>query len=226
MRKRIATKAALALSVCMLILWAVLGTGSTLTWFVDSTPTIRNTMTIPELDVEVEYKNDRTPNYQHLESEKAIFNDQAIYEPGYTQVVYLRITNKGDIPFQYKLSVSATDYNFTTNVLGGTFCLPSYLRFGVIFGADETELNTKTRALAQNVADQDMVETLVDWKEQRLSTYSEVDSVTVQPGETRYAALVVYMPEEVGNEANYRGEAPWVKLGVSVYAQQADAPLS
>jgi hypothetical protein len=44
--------------------------------------------------------------------------------------------------------------------------------------------------------------------------------------DAHYAALVVYMPEEVNNVANYRGASvPKVKLGITVHAQQANAPL-
>ena len=46
-----------------------------------------------------------------------------------------------------------------------------------------------------------------------------------EPGQTQYVDLVLYMPEEVDNHANYRGSAPSVDLGISVLAQQADAPL-
>ena len=42
MKKKIATKLALAFSVCLFILWGILGAGSTLSWFVDSAPGIKN----------------------------------------------------------------------------------------------------------------------------------------------------------------------------------------
>jgi len=46
-------------------------------------------------------------------------------------------------------------------------------------------------------------------------------------GSSRYVALIVWMPEDVGNEANYmRGSVvPRVELGITVFAQQAGAPL-
>ena len=36
-----------------------------------------------------------------------------------------------------------------------------------------------------------------------------------------YAALILYMPKEVGNEANYRGgDIPTIDLGITVFASQ------
>ena len=45
---------------------------------------------------------------------------------------------------------------------------------------------------------------------------------TFEAGEDpHYAALIIYMPEEVGNVANYRGDTvPEVELGITVKAEQ------
>ena len=65
-----------------------------------------------------------------------------------------------------------------------------------------------TRALANEIATM------------KLSRY-ETDVAALEPGETAYMALVVRMPEEVGNEANYRGDdIPKVELGIIVKADQ------
>ena len=95
--------------------------------------------------------------------------------------------------------------------------MPAYLRFGVVFAATEPELERK---VAQTLANQEM-EALA------LNQYSKPDEVTVAVGKERYVALIVYMPEKVGNEGNYlRGEdVPTVELGVTVFAQQAGAPM-
>lgn len=66
-----------------------------------------------------------------------------------------------------------------------------------------------------------------------LETWSKVSPYTLpvkdekdEKESSNYAALIVYMPEEVGNKANYRGfDVPQVKLGIKVFAQQANAPL-
>lgn len=216
MKKIPYTKAALTFSLCLLILWAILGTGATIAWFTDSPEVDRNSFQVGLLDLKVSYKNDVVTEYTPVDKDTPVFNDRALYEPGYTQAVYLKIENDGDVAFNYKLSVDMTDYTDSVNVSGEKLHLPDYLRFGVVFGASESELN---RALARENATEDM-------EVYCLNTYSEMDTVTVAPGEARYAALVVFMPEEVDNAANHRGEAPAVELGITVYAQQAGTPMA
>ena len=65
-----------------------------------------------------------------------------------------------------------------------------------------------------------------DWG--MLGTWSEVSPYTFEAGENaHYAALIIYMPEEVGNAANYRGFVePRVELGITVFAQQSNAPMN
>lgn len=212
-------KRGLILSVCMLILWAAMGTGTTIAWFTDTTPVVKNTFLIGYLDLDVYYKNDVVREYTPVENDTPVFNDQALYEPGYTQVVYLRIENNGEIDFNYKLSVDRNSYQDSINTLGTTLHLPQYLRFGVVFGADEASL---TRDVAQALTERETMEALL------LNQYSKADTETVPVGGVRYAALIVFMPESVGNEANYQAGAkvPMVELGLTVYAQQADTPLS
>lgn len=218
MKSRKFTKTALILSVILMIAWGILGTSATIAWFADATPVDKNSFVVGQMGLDVSYKNDVVPDYVEMTTESELFNDEALYEPNYTQVVYLRIENTGDFDFRYKLSVDMLNCVDSVNIYGLRLHLPQYLRYGVVFGATEMELN---RQLAQFYADRDMLEL------NQLNQYSEIDEVAVKVGEVRYAALVVYMPWQVGNEANYRtGEnPPQVQLGVTVFAQQADAEL-
>jgi len=212
------TKKAMILSVCLLALWAILGTGTTLAWFTDTTPTTRNTFTIGEINLDVFYKNDLVSDYTPVKVDTSVFNDQALYEPGYTQVVYLRVENNGEIDFNYKVSVDRYSYVDSVNVLGGTLHLPKHLRIGVVFGANEASL---TREVARALTEKDTMEMLM------LNQYSKTDTQTVPAGGKRYVALIVFMPEDVGKEANYQtGEkVPSVELGLTVFAQQADTQM-
>lgn len=216
MKKIPYTKAAWITSVCLLILLAVLGTGATIAWFTDTPSVDRNTFQVGTMDLKVSYKNDQVTAYSAMDGNTAVFNDQALYEPGYTQVVYLKIENSGNVSFDYKLSVVMNSYTDGVNVYGETLHLPDHLRFGVVYGASEAELD---RELARE-------NTVNQMESYCLDTYSLQDTVSVAPGEVRYAALVVFMPEEVDNVANGRGEAPSVVLGVGVYAQQAGTPMA
>ena len=215
-RKRI-TKTALIVSVVLMIAWGILGTSASLAWFTDVTPAAKNSFVVGQMNLDVYYKNDLLNDYAKLEEGSRVFNEYARYEPNYTQVVYLRIENQGNVDFRYKLSVDLVDYSDSTNVFFQNLHLPNYLRYGVVFGDSEEELN---REIAQTYANREM-------EGLRLNQYSQIDEVVVEAGKARYAALIVYMPRSVGNEANHLTgvEAPRVYLGVTVFAQQADAPM-
>ena len=210
---------ALALSACLFVLWWALGTGATLAWFSD-TDTVRNEFQVGLLKMDVSYRNDIVTDYAPLYGATRAFNDEALYEPGYTQVVYLKINNMGNVPFDYKLAVTVADSSNGENAWGEDIYLPDYLRYGIVFGQTEAEVQqqVKDRLTAQTHAPD-------DWG--ALGTWSEISPYTYDVGEDpHYAALIVYMPEEVGNAANYRGfRVPQVKLGIKVFAQQADTPM-
>ena len=216
MKKPKGTRAALAGSAFLFVFWIMLGTNATLAWFSDTTQTAKNTFIIGDLNLDVSYKNGFVTTYMPMNSGTKVFNEQALYEPGYTQVVWLKIENKGNVDFEYKVAVDVNSYTTSINQYGTRFCLPPYLRFGVVFGNSEVQL---ARQLAQLRADQNM--------DIPLNTYSKKDDMVVHAGQTRYAAVVVYMPETVGNEANYQkgADVPQVDLGMTVFAQQAGTPL-
>ena len=49
----------------------------------------------------------------------------------------------------------------------------------------------------------------------------ETETAILAPGTSKYIALIVRMPKEVGNIANYRGNTvPEVELGITVKADQ------
>ncbi len=198
------------LSVCLFALWWVLGTSATIAWFTDTSDEVSNHFYFGTLTPQVSF---RLPSgdYADLSGSTQVFDSQARFEPGYTQVVYLKIENKGSVDFSYKLSVTGQSTK-AINVLGTEFCLHDYLKFGALFADSETELD---RLTAQNLAQDGFA----------LGTWSSVSQTPVAAGKTQYVALVLYMPTEVDNHANYRGVPPTVDLGISVFAQQADAPL-
>ena len=213
-RKKSYTKIALTLSFCLLMIWALLGTGTTIAWFTDTSETQKNTFFIGDLDLVVSHKlEDGT--YDEIKSDTKVFDDEALYEPGYVQVVYLKVENKGDVPFEYQLSVDVNDVTVAKSVLGNDIYLPNYLKYGVLFGADEAQL---TRDTAKLIAEKDFPEKTMNFP---LNVYSEKDSVVLRPDDERYIALIVRMPEIVGNAANYRGViVPRVDLGITVKASQ------
>lgn len=208
-KKKPYKRIALALSLCILLVWAILGTGASLAWFSDTSEEIKNIFHVAEFELEVSH---RLPDgtWESIDGKTDVFDDEALYEPGYVQVVYLKIENKGTLPFDFKTAVSVTDYTLATNVYGQPFNLQDYLKFGLTFADTEQAMDDKvaTRELAKALATM------------KLNSYA-TDEAALGAGETVYMALVVRMPEEVANEANYRGvTVPKVELGIIVNATQ------
>ena len=190
----------------------VLGTGASLAWFADSDTEVNNIFHFADFSVSVAYQ-EADGTWADVDGATEIFERNARYEPGYTQVVYLRVENSGDRAFRFDTAVTVTGYTVATNVFGQSFSLQDYLRFGFVTAATEADVKARvaTRSAAQAIATTP------------LNRYHEAD----QPDEeltvdgVRYVALVVYMPEDVGNIANYDGGlVPTVDLGIIVTADQ------
>ena len=208
-KKKPYKRIALALSLCAILIWALLGTGASLAWFTDTSEEVTNIFHVADFELSVSHRLDNG-KWEPIDGKTDIFDDKALYEPGYVQVVYLKVENKGDRAFDFYTAVSVTDYTVATNVFGQHFHLQEYLKFGVAIADSEEAMEDKvaTRDLAKEIATM------------KLSNY-ETDVAALDPGETAYMALVVRMPEEIGNEANYRGDVvPKVDLGIIVKADQ------
>lgn len=200
---------ALALSLCLLILWALLGSGASLAWFTDTSPEIKNIFHTAEFKLAVSHRLE-DGSYKAIDGQTDIFDDEALYEPGYVQVVYLKVENKGTVSFDYQTAVSVLGYTPATNVYGQTFQLQDYLKFGIVIADSQEELEAKLsdRNAAKEIATKP------------LNNYS-TEIASLEAGGTEYMAIIVRMPEEVGNIANYRGSTvPKVELGIIVKASQ------
>ena len=208
-KKKLYKKIALAFCLMMAMLWTVMGTGASLAWFQDTSEEVKNVIHMAEFDLEVSYRSE-SGDYLDLESATSVFDRNALYEPGHTQVVYLKVENLGTVPFEFKTAVSVLDYSEPTNLYGQTFHLQDYLRFGIVSAPTEAELT-------QKIGDR---ETAVSYATEILSNYSTQLTTLEAKGEV-YLALIVGMPWEVGNAANYQGDiVPRVDLGIVVDAYQ------
>lgn len=218
-RRKPYKRIALALSLCAILASALLGTGASLAWFADTSEEVENIFHFADFEVKVSYWNENM--WKEIEADTKIFDENAIYEPGYVQVVYLMIENKGDRPFNFQTTVTPENYVEATNVYGDTFKLQDYLRFGLDFDVSPTVLRERTdsRAEAKAVATENLGVYFSN-----NSDYTTGESA-LGVSETAYAALVVAMPETVGNEANYCGDdAPEVHLKIIVSASQQQNP--
>ena len=208
-KKRIYKQIALALSLCALIVWCILGTGASLAWFTDTSPEINNIFHFAEFDLVVSHRL-TDGKWEEVDSQTKIFDEEALYEPGYVQVVYLKVENKGTIPFEFYTAVNVNGCIEATNVFGQRFMLQDYLKFGITTADSED-------AMKNSVPDRNAAVKLADMP---LHNY-DTETAVLEPDATKYIALIVRMPEEVGNVANYRGDTvPEVDLGITVKADQ------
>ncbi len=208
-KKSLYKKIALALSLCALVVWGILGTGASLAWFTDTSPEINNIFHFAEFDVEVSHRL-TDGKWESIDGKTDIFDDEALYEPGYVQVVYLKVENKGTVPFKFFTSVNVNGCIEATNVFGQRFMLQDYLQFGITTADSED-------AMKNSVPNRDEAVKIANMPLKNYAT----ETAILDPGATKYIALIVRMPEEVGDIANYRGDTvPKVELGITVKADQ------
>ena len=209
MTKKNSTKKALITSALCLLLCVSMLVGATFAWFTDSVSSAKNTIVAGNLDVELEWSTDGN-TWAPVAGAADIFDPEALWEPGRVEVVYLKVSNLGTLALKYQLGVNVYNEIAGTNVAGESFKLSDYLVFTTIEMPDGlTTINGRDAAKAAAGTNKG----LKDYNGK--TTALEVDGVD-------YVALIVYMPESVGNEANYKTGtvAPSIELGVNLYATQ------
>jgi len=197
----------LMLTLLVMTLSAV--TGGTIAWFTDSVASDVNQIQAGNLDLEMNYWNGT--EYADTEG-TVILDDSALWEPGYTEVVYLELKNAGSLALQYKLTTEVSEEIAGTNVAGQTFKLSDFIKFKVAELAD-ADSRFASRQEARAIAGEEF----------NLNNYTSSDALLpLDPNDVKYIALVIYMPENVGNEANAKTGtvAPSIKLSLNAQATQ------
>ena len=213
MTKHVSTKRALILSLLSMLLCVSMLIGSTYAWFTDTATTGVNKIQAGNLDVKLMYSTDMQTWKEATEDTK-LFDDNALWEPGYTQVVYLKVVNAGNLALKYETGFSK---NYTSNkgknVNGDWFRVDHYLKIGTV----ETEEAFGSReAVWAAIADSE--KTLA--KDVMLTN----GWITLKAKEeSKPFAVAIYMPISVGNEANSSRLRPSSVsgLGIEVRATQA-----
>ena len=207
------TKKALIMSVLSMVLCIAMLIGMTFAWFTDTASTGVNKIVSGNLDVELMYSTDMT-NWKKADDQTKLFDDNALWEPGYTQVVYLKVVNKGNLALKYEAGFSK---NYTSNrgknVNGDWYRVDNYLKIGT---ATPTAKYTSREAVWNAIAATE--KTLA--KDVMLTD----DWITLEAGkESKPFAVAIYMPTSVGNEANASRLRPSTVsgLGIEVRATQA-----
>ena len=200
------TKKSLLLSTLSLIMCVAMLLGTTYAWFTDSVTSGKNKIQAGNLDVELEYSTDMSA-WNTVGEDTDLFED-CLWEPGYTQVVYLKVKNVGTLALQYKLGINIFKETKGKNVAGDEFKLSDYIKFGT--KADVTAAYETRDAAREDVSTNAKV----------LSEPYTASGYMAKGAADKVIALVVYMPEEVDNVANYRATKPEIELGIELLATQ------
>ena len=201
--KRALVSSALAILMCVAML-----IGTTFAWFTDTASTGVNKIQAGNLKMEVSYKNTSGGEFTVLNESTNVFKQDTLWEPGHVEYAVLNVKNIGTLALKYKLGINIAGETGSTNVLGNEFKLSDYIKFGVV----DEDLSGKTR--------DEMVAAVTDGKliKEGYSKESHLD--TTDANET--VTLVVWMPTDVGNKANYKVGAavPEINVGINVAATQ------
>jgi len=117
------TKRALLMSVLAMLMCMTMLIGSTFAWFTDEAKSGNNIIKSGNLDMKVSYKPYGAENIEWTEvkEDTVIFGEDALYEPGYTEAVWLKVENKGSLAFRYDLAVNVASEKQGTNKAGEKF---------------------------------------------------------------------------------------------------------
>lgn len=223
--------------IATLLLVVILSvTGGTIAWFTDTVEITDNTITSGNLDMVVEYL-DENDTWQPLAENTKLFNENALYEPGYTEAVFLRVTNKGNLAFKWQAHLGIEDTYIGTSVEGNEIKLSEYLVAGTyvqdeyssgfeywpllkpsLFGTRDAALATVSGNSGSGLKE------LKNKNEEGLLLVAEGPYAVLPEAQTsQIIAIVLNMPETVGNEANHAADSivPKVDLGLHIIATQA-----
>lgn len=211
------TKRALLTSVLALVLSLAMLAGTTFAWFTDTASTGVNRIVSGNLDVGLKYwgvGEDGKKTWLTAENSEDLFDKNALWEPGYTQIVYLKVKNNGNLALTYAMQITPVHETVGVNVDGEEFKLSDYIKFGwTTFTADGDG--------APVALDREAAQTGVGEGAQLGTTLHRQAAEPMEAGAEEMVALVAWMPENVGNEANYSTVQPTIELSLKVLATQA-----
>ncbi len=214
------TKRALFASAVAMLLCVTMLVGTTYAWFTDTEATGKNIIKSGNLDVELSFYRPADPtatnvNFNNVtwtpvDGSTAVFDENALWEPGYTQVVYFKVENVGSLALKYQISENIYTETAGTNQADEIFYLSDYLNTYV---AMDITAPIADRATAAGLA--------MGTEGGKIGT--EVYESNLLAGTSAYGVMVVTMPTTVGNEANHKtgsGFQPEIGLGLTLVATQ------
>ena len=208
------TKRAMLFSVLALVLCMSMFVGTTYAWFTDSVTSANNVIQSGNLDIDVQYTLDGE-NWADLAGAKDLFQ-KGLWEPGHTEMVALKITNKGSLALKYAAFINVIDEVVGKTKDGKDIVLSDILQVSTaVFDAGAIGDALAKYAFSDENA-YPMTNT-TSFKNGNVFTTEEFLPVDY----AKYVLIKIDMPETVGNEANHDGvNVPAIEFGINVVATQ------
>lgn len=220
-------KALIASAVCTALCVLLLVSG-TVAWFSANKESSVNEIYSGNLDVRLSYSKDMTVWKEVKDTTDDIFKVKEgsddvdmLWEPGAANVVYFKIENKGNLKTKYDFAVEIAAEVEGTNFNNSKFKLSDYIKGGVVnvtkaFTADDAGRKDAITAVESNA------KTLQEIHTGAPLITGEMKGAPTD-NTTKTFALVLYMPDNVGDVTNYKtGDEykPILKLKVKLIATQ------
>ncbi len=208
------TKNALIASLLSVVMCISMLVSSTFAWFTDSASTGVNKIVAGNLDIAVfegQVAGGSITYSDQIDTDTKLFDDAVLWEPGHTQVAYLKVENKGTLALKYNFNINVVNEREGKNAAGEPIELSKVLQFKVTELTAAEFFATREDAIAA---------TALAGKAGALASTTVSDSM-LAGGPAKYYALVVWMPTGTNNDANHNGtDIPSIQLGVNVVAAQ------
>ena len=212
------TKSSLLISSISLLLCFAMLLGTTFAWFTDSAVSASNVITSGNLDIDVQYTlGDKDASgefvWNKLDGAKDLFQ-KGLWEPGHTEVVALKIENKGSLALKYTANMNIIEETSGKTKEDKDIVLSDIL----------TVASKKSDAVA-DVTTAFEGENALTYDKTALFKSTDVlgtkNSEIVEKNKVEYVIIKVDMADTVGNEANHDGKnIPQIEFGINVIATQ------
>ncbi len=208
MKKNNSLRALLVSLLSLLVCFSML-VGSTFAWFTDKEVTGVNTIVAGNLDIKLSYKNSKVTTFTGVsEATTDLFVGEdgleMLWEPGAVAVCYFKLENLGTLALQYKMAV-----NYADTVTYGDVKLSDALESAIVPLDSDTTFANRNAALEA-----------AEGKTKALGYQSEATKMASP--ETKYFAIVIWMPTTIDNTYNLPSDAEALKieLGINLVATQ------
>lgn len=208
------TKRALLTSLLTLVICFAMLLGTTFAWFTDSVSSGNNVIQTGNLDIEVQYTLDGE-NWADLDGATNLFQKGA-WEPGHTEVVALKIENKGSLALKY-----CANMDIVKEVVGKT-ATDADIKL-----SEMLQVSTLNQA-ANNIGE---ISVMLAFMKPNGVLYENTAAFNASnilkadqqllANDAHYLIIKVDMAETIGNEANHKaGFAPSIEFGINIVATQ------